>query len=347
MPVGLDLGSHTFRAVELIEIKGNVSLTKFGSYENPRISLESQSAEDLLHYTAAIKDFFAEVGFSGTDVFTSIPEAEVFTRVVKMPQMSEKELRSSILFEIEQYIPLPSKDINYDLQIIDNDAIDRDKMNVLIVAAKKEVANKYVGLIKGAGLSPKGLEPETLSISRALGGDGVGSNAALIVNFGSNASQIIVNYRGFVRFTRSMSIGGNALTRAVIQSLNLEYNQAEEYKRTYGLDNNQAEGKVFNAIKPVFDNVLSEIRRAKVFYTTHNPNVIINRIILCGGTALMPGLLFYVANNLDLEVELANPWRNIVFSDRMQSQKEQLIEMGPVFVSAVGLALKELRKNVV
>ena len=345
MPVGLDLGSHTIRAVELDNIKGSVVLTRFGSYENPKISLESKTKEDLLTYTAALKSFFSEIGFSTPEVYTSLPESYVFTRVIKLPQMSEKELKTSIAFEAEQYIPLPLKDVSYDFQIIDNDLVDKDKMNVLLVAAKKEFLSKYVALVKGSGLSPKGLEPETLSLTRALNASVGKANASIIVNFGTNDSQIIVTYKGFVRFTRSISVGGGTITRAVAQGLGLEYAQAEEYKRTYGLDPSQAEGKVYNAIKPVFDGILGEIKRSRVFYTTHSPSVIINRIILCGGTALMPGLLFYVTNNLDLETELANPWRNIVFSDRIDSQKEKIMELGPIFVTAVGLALKELKKD--
>jgi type IV pilus assembly protein PilM len=145
-----------------------------------------------------------------------------------------------------------------------------------------------------------------------------------------------------VRFTRSISIGGDDLTKAVEQNLGFDFSQAEEYKKTYGLDSKQAEGKVAAAIRPIFDQILNEAKRAKVFYTTHNPNVIINRMIIAGGSALMPGLLFYVANNLDIEVELANPWRNVSLAKGIESQKDQIFENGPTYVTAVGLALKVL-----
>jgi type IV pilus assembly protein PilM len=343
--IGLDLGSHSIRAVELENARGNITLKKFGIYENPKISLEENTKDSIHEYASAIKHFFSDVGFSTPNVVAALPESDVFTRVIKIPQMSEKDLKSSIAYEAEQYIPLPLKDVTYDFQLMDNDPLEREKMNVLLVAAKKDILNKYVSILRAAKLVPKGLEPETLAMGRTLGDTEQRPSASVIVNLGASSSEIIVTYKGFVRFTRSISIGGVALSRAVAQNLNMEYAQAEEYKVTYGLDSSQASGKVFNALKPVFDNIISEVSRSRVFYTTHNPNVIINRVILSGGTALMPGLLFYMANNLDLEVELANPWRNIVFSEKLAAKKDQLAAQGPLFVIPVGLALKELRKK--
>ena len=345
MPIiGLDLGTHTIRAVELDVNKGSIVLSKFGSYENPRISLNSGSKDDLKLYSAALRDFFSDVGFSSENVVAAIPESEVFTRVIKVPQMSAKDLKTSINFEAEQYIPLPLSEVSYDFEIIDTDLQEKDKMEVLLVAAKNSTTKKYVNLLKSSGLSPSGLEPETLAITRAITQNDQRPSATIILNIGNNDSQIIIAHKEHVRFTRTIAIGGDTLTKSVAQSLNLEYFQAEEYKKTYGLEKAQAEGKVFEALKPVFDNIIAEIKRSRIFYATRNPNVNISRIVLSGGTALMPGLLFYMVNNLDLEVELANTWRNISFSSRISNHKEILQNVGPNFVTAVGLALKEVQK---
>ena len=132
------------------------------------------------------------------------------------------------------------------------------------------------------------------------------------------------------------------MSKLISQELSLDAAQAEEYKKTYGMDAGQGDGKIFNVIKPVFDNILGEINRSKTYYTSHSPSVTISKVILSGGTALMPGLLFYIASNLDCEVELANPWKNILLSSKLQKDKDVLIEQGPVYVTSVGLALKEV-----
>ena len=346
MPIiGLDLGRNKFRAVELDNEKGKVVLKKYGTYENSKLNLASESKGDLDAYSNSIKSFISDTGFSTTSIAVSLPESEVFTRVIKLPLMTEKELKTSIMFEAEQYIPLPLKDVNFAFQIIDADITEKDKMNVLLVAAKNTILEKYVNILKNAGLVPKGIEPETLAIERALSSNPNQPSASILVNIGSHETLLIVTYRGFVRFTRSLNMGGDDLTKAAQQHLGLDIAQAEEYKKTYGLDVNQVEGKVYEAVKPVVDNILAEIKRSRIFYTTHNPSVNINKVILSGGTALMPGLLFYFANNLDLEVELANPWRNIQIHEKLESQKQHLIEQGPVFAGPVGLALKEVKQS--
>jgi type IV pilus assembly protein PilM len=86
-----------------------------------------------------------------------------------------------------------------------------------------------------------------------------------------------------------------------------------------------------------------EIKRSKIFFTTHNPNITIERVILSGATAQMPGLFIYMANNLDLQVELANPWKNVVISDKLPTNKDSLAEKGPVYATSVGLALKGVK----
>ncbi|MFZ5425208.1 MAG: type IV pilus assembly protein PilM [Patescibacteria group bacterium] len=340
--VGLDLGTYSIKALEIDEIKGNKVLKNFTVFNDAKLNLESNTKEDLDYYSEKLKEIFSENGFTSNQVIVSLPESDVFTRVIKVPQMGEKDLKSSIAFEAEQYIPLPLKEVNYDFQIIDTDSIDKNKMDVLLVAAKQAVLSKYVAILKDAKLVPKGLEPETLAIGRVLGDNPSRPSASIILNMGELSTEIIVTYKGYVRFTRSISMGGDTLSRSLAQALNFDFNQAEEYKKTYGLDSTQADGKVYEVLKPLFDNITAEIKRSKIFYTTHNPNVIINRVILSGGAALMPGLLFYMANNLDLEVELANPWRNIRISEKILSKKEYLTDSGPMFVTAVGLAMKGL-----
>lgn len=343
MPIlGLDLGRHNFRAVEIDKDKGRILLSKFSNFDNPKLNIEATAKEDIQLYASALKEFINESGFTTRNVVCSLPEQQVFMRVIKVPEMSDKDLKNSIQFEAEQYIPMPLREVNLSYQKIDSDFDDKSKMNVLLVAAKKTVLDKYIHLLKEAKLTPKGLEPEALALGRILGDNEERPSASIIVNVGIDSTLIIITYRGFVRFTRSVPIGGEALTKAIQQALNLDYAQAEEYKKAYGLDSNFAEGKVFNILKPIFDNVVTEITRSKIFFTTHNPNVNINRVILCGGTALMPGILFYMATNLDLEVELANPWKNVTVSPKLEPKKELLVEQGPVFSTSVGLALKEI-----
>ena len=343
MPVvGLHLGNHSFKAAELERSKDGPVLKKYGIYRNPKVSFSSSDNSDIKDYSSALDAFFSEVGFSTRDVVVSLPEHEVFVRTIKVPNMSEKELGSSIQFEAEQYVPLPIKEVTLSYQLLGPDNFEKDKMEVLLVAAKKEIVTRHVDVLKKAHLVPRGLEPETLAISRVLGSSAQNPNATVIVSVNTENTLIVVAYKGFVRLTRSVAAGGDALTRAIQQGLSLDYMQAEEYKKTYGLDQTKVDGKVFAALKPVFDSIISEVNRSKVFFSSRNAHVIINKVVVSGGTALMPGLLLYMVNNLDVEVELANPWRSVNFSPKLESEQEKILGLGPLFVTPVGLALKEV-----
>lgn len=347
MPIiGLDIGRERFRAVEIDRAKGVQVLKNFGAYDGPSLDLNFTN-EDLVEvYAQAVKNFIKGHHFNTSHVVVALPEQDIFLRVINTPVMEYKELKDFIALGAEEYIPIPISDVTFDVQILQGSQAQQignsTTMSVLLVASKNQVLAKYVDLIKRAGLTPRGIEPETLSIERILGDTSERPSASIIVHIGAMSTQLIISYKGFVQFTRSVSVGGDELTRAVQKGLGLEAVQAEEYKKAYGLDETQVEGKVYGAIKPVFDNILMEINRSKTYYTTHNPDVIINRVTLSGGTALMPGLLAYMVNKLDVEAELANPWRNIKLDEKIEHSRDALMESGPIYSTAVGLALKEV-----
>jgi type IV pilus assembly protein PilM len=342
MPViGLNIGKRSFRAVELETKKDKLILNAFGTFINPKITADPNSPEDIKLVAGALEQFVSETGFSTSDVILSIDETHVFMRIIKLPIMSDKELRSSIKYEAEQYIPLPLDQVNVSYQKLDQDFTEKGKMSVQIVAARKDTVEKYVEILRKAKLVPRAIEPETIALGRSLGDSQEAPSGTMILEMGYSSSLIVVSYGGFVRFTRALPIGGDVITKTIMQNLGLDQDQAEEYKKAYGLDDFQGEGKVALVVKPIIDNLILEVQRAAVFFTNHNPSANIKRVILSGGTALMPNLLSYVANKLDLEVILANPLNNIEISPKLEKQKQQLIDDAPIYSSAIGLALRK------
>ena len=126
------------------------------------------------------------------------------------------------------------------------------------------------------------------------------------------------------------------MTRSLAQGLEFTPAQAEEYKRTYGLSADQLEGKIFALIKPMIDTIISELKRIFVFYQEKYKDERIESILLSGGTAKMPGIVVYIAENLNVEAQLANPWAGVVKDERFAVLDAE----GPTFAVAVGLALK-------
>lgn len=335
--VGLDLGQQTIRAIELDK---NV-ITRFGSYENP-VATEATEDEKLEAYSNVLKTFFSEVGFSTPNVVIGLEESNVFMRIITVPQMNDKDLKNAIMYEAEQHIPLPIKEVSLSYKPLGIDFKDKTKMQVQIVAAKQQVLEKYVEMVKNARLMPKAIEPETLAMGRVLGDTEALPVGTIILDMGHLSSLIVVVHGGHVRFTRAVAIGGLVISKSLQQQLALDSNQADEYKKVYGLDRTHFEGKIYDVIKPIIDSIIAEIKRASLFFTNNNPSATIKRVILTGGTALMPGLLYYVANNLDLEVELANPLKGLEISSRLKDKANLLKQQAPLFSTAIGLALKEV-----
>lgn len=340
--VGLSFGKSTFRAVELDKRKDGIIITNIGTYENPKLNFQSDQKEDTDLIADHISEFFKEMGFNTTHVVMGLDESQVFMRIIKVPIMNDKEMKSAVRYEAEQYIPLPLDQINLSFQKLDPDLIEKDKINVQIVAAKKDVLERYVNIAKKAKLVPYAIEPETLALGRVLGDSAASPLGTIIMDMGFSGSIIVVCYGGFVRFTRSIPIGGDVITKAIQQELNLDIQQAEEYKKVYGLDPMQAEGKIYNVIRPIIDNLILEVKRATVFFTKHNSSATIKRLILTGGTALMPELLSYIAKNVDFEVQIANPLANLPLASKLESKRQELNNEGATYSTAIGLGLREI-----
>src|SRR3989344_5487937 len=189
-----------------------------------------------------------------------------------------------------------------------------------------------------AGLQPVALETEIVAVSRALVGNNPFSPSTLIIQMGATTTDLAVSSKGLILLTRSISTGGLALTRALAQHFNFEIPQADEYKKVYGMMEDQLEGKVFEVLKPVVDIILGETKRVIQAYNSKYSQTPIKRVVLSGGGARMPGLVIYFAGSLGLEVQGADPW---YFVSKDKSIIAKLASEAPLYSVAVGLALRE------
>ena len=338
---GLDIGSHSIKLVQLSGSSQSPSFVTAGQFQTPPQALLSEADEDLQELANVIKNLIKEAKVTTNRVITSLPESQIFTRVVEMPQLSKQEMQSAIDYEAEQYVPLPMTEVTLTWQILSTkvNAEKKTVMEVLLVAAPKNLINKYLKILKMADLSPVSVETETTAIVRSLVQRIEGSPTTLLVSLGASTTDLTVVTDGKISFTRSIATGGVALARAVANDLGFELDQAVEYMKTYGLDSSQLEGKVTASIKPVFDVIVNEIRRAIAFYQTKHPDKPAKRVVLTGGASKLPGVVIYLAEALGLEVQIGNPWDGISLPSQIS---KKLIDEGTSYGVAVGLALKQV-----
>ncbi len=346
---GLDIGSNSIKAVELEQKDGRFHLRTFGYYPAPTGAIFSDAEMDQKELSKHIRELVEESQIKSRNVVTAFPESLVFTRVIEVPAVDEKDLASAIEWQAEQYIPMPLSEIRLSWMVLDKDLLERSrqskdekkpKIKVLLVAAPNPLINRYLNIVRDAGLLPTAFETEIVAITRSLATVGDGSDpTTLLMSIGASTTDLAVVSNGVIQFTRSIGTGGTALARAISQELGFDMNQAEEYKKAYGLLEDQLEGKIMKVIKPVFDVIVNEVERAIMYFQTHNPSTTVRRLVLTGGTAQLPGLVVFMAKALGLEVLVGDPWQNVIVPDRFKSKTSQ-IENQVVYAVSVGLAMR-------
>lgn len=334
--IGLDIGSHSIKLIEIDRRKKEMVLVAAGSAPTPPKALLSGSGADIEGIAGVVNKLWKDTGAKTKNVNISLPESQVFTRVIEVPQLNSRELTSAIKWEAEQYIPMPLDQVTVDFSILrESRDTGTNKMEVLLVASPKTLVEKYVTILEYADLTPVVVETEIIAATRALIRSAGSVRTIMIVSLGAQTTDLAIVRNGIVAFTRSISAGGEALSRAVAQSFGFEISQAEEFKKTYGLEKDKLEGKIVAAVRPIMDTIIAEMKRAIAFYQEKFKDEQIGVVLLSGGTARVPGMVVYMAENIGIEVQLANPWIGIVRDARFKVLENE----GSVYSVAVGLAI--------
>jgi type IV pilus assembly protein PilM len=339
--LGLDIGSHSIKAVQLSGSLENPVFVAAGQIETPKkasdqVSL-ADSDESVAAVANAIKTLHKEAHFSTSKVVTALSESHIFTRVVELPALKQSEIKEAITWEAEQYVPVPINEVKLDWQVLGN--VSRTgKVEVLLVAAPISLVDRTMKIIRAANLNPISLETETTAVVRSLVQRIEGAPTTLVLSIGASTTDLSIVSTGRISFTRSIATGGQALARGVAQELGFELDQATEYMKTYGLDPTSLEGKVMQAIKPIFDVIVNEIRRVLAYYANKHPELPVKRVVVTGGAAKLPGLVIYLAEALGLEVQVGNPWEGISLPGQVA---KKLADDATSYAVSVGLALKQ------
>lgn len=333
--VGIDIGSKSIKVVELNKVGGNFQLKSSGAVGYSGLSPDKIIDEkDFLAISQIVKKIVKQIDISTREVNISLPEPLIFTRVIKFPLLSDAEVGAAVKWEAEQYIPIPINEAIVQYSILDRNE-QKQSTSVLLVAAPKNVVEKYVKVIHLAGLTPISAETELTALARSISPD---KGVSLLLDLGASSVDMAITRDSKVIFTRSIPVAGETFTRAVSQSLGITMQQAEEYKKTYGLSTNQLEGKVKLALEPVFKMVTDEIKKAIHFFQTEEKEEAPTTIVVSGGSSLTPELISYLTEILGLETVTGNPF------SKVSIDPETLKNLTPylsLYGTAVGLAMME------
>ncbi|OGG13675.1 hypothetical protein A2773_00070 [Candidatus Gottesmanbacteria bacterium RIFCSPHIGHO2_01_FULL_39_10] len=335
--IGLDIGFHSIKAVELGRVNNNTQLISLGSIAMPEQAILGDNPNDEKIVVDTIGKLFHDMKVKSNIVNTSLPESSVYTRVIEVPRLTDKELAASIHWEAEQYIPLPIDQVNLDYAVLGNGKTG-NTMQVLLVAAPLAIIERYTRILSRADLVVSSIETDAISILRVIPQTLPEKANILLINIGARSTDICIVRQRVLTFVRTVPSGGDSFTRAIAEELGFALPQAEEYKRAYGLDNTKLEGKIAASIAPVFSIILEEIKKILVYFREHNPEDKITTSLLFGGSAKLPGLMSYIASETGIDTILGNPFENIYVDPKIKAQVESNFS---TFAIATGLALKE------
>lgn len=304
---GLEFGSSSIKVAQ-VTLTGPKTfvVNAIGSGVNSAGSLDFLDTAVSQKIASSLKKVIAESGIKEKRVVVAIPESHVFSRIIEMPPMSEAELTSAISWEAEQFVPIPITDVELDYSIVDPGNNKDKKMLVYMVAAPKKKLQAMVDFLIQVGLDPIAVESEMVAIARSLSYL-PSSGPTLILSLGALSTLIGILKDSSLLFSYVTQVGGVALTRSLSQTLTLPLPQAEEYKKTYGVEPSQLEGKVRKGLLIGLSQIVDEMRKAmEYFATTHNERV--GRILLTSGGAYLPGLVTYLTEEFGgIEVVVADP----------------------------------------
>lgn len=335
---GLDVSESSIKAMQLVAGKQGFSAHGFAKTDIPPGIIANHSIVNPDKLAGYIQKTLAEGKIDSKYVVASIPEAKSFVRVINLPQMDEKQIETAVPFEFEQNIPIPVDQVYFDWQILNKPA---DGYELLVTATPKDYIDSLIDVLKKLKLKPVAFELESQAAARALLDADNLDSSNLIIDISELQSSLMLVSKNELQYTSSIPIGGKTFTESIARNLGISAPEAEQAKREQGLVADSKKRNIRQAILPVLDSIVDEIRNVMRFYDEHYKNHLpLKEVIVCGGGAKLLGLSDYVAARLNLgathqlsNVVLGNSLRHLAQADASKVD-------GLVYTTAIGLAIR-------
>lgn len=333
--LGIDIGRSSIKIVELKKEGAGMKLLTYGFSENNTIvgKVDWQKDED---YTAKIINKILEKsGARGTSAIAALPTFSVFSSVINLSNISDKEIESAIQWEAKKVIPLPLDEMVLDWRKVEEEDKKSKNTKILLTGAPKTLVQKYVAIFKKAKINLLSLETETFSLIRSLLGNDKATT--MIVEIGASTTDITIAHKSVPVLNRSIDVGGLSITNAISKNLNIGQERAEQFKYDLGINlAGSQEDIVPKTILESVSPIVNEIKHLLNLYEGKN-NSKVEKIVLSGGSALLPNFSDYLSKILDMNVIIGDPWSRINYPSDIE---QVLKEVGPRLSVAIGLAMR-------
>ena len=340
--IGLDIGSSSIKLVELMEGKNGFKLQSLGISPLPPEAIVDGALMDSVTIIDTIRDLITTSKVKTKDVVTSVSGHSVIVKKITLPLMTEGELEESIRWEAERYIPFDINDVNIDFQIFGSNPENPEVMDVVLVAAKKDIINDYVSVIMEAGLNPVIIDIDAFALENmlAINYDIGKEEVVVIANVGASTTNINILKNNISSFTRDIFKGGNQITEDIQRQLHVDYDEAERVKVGSKIDVT-SRSIIQNLLKTASESLALEIRNSLDFFQSTTAYEKINKLYLSGGGSKIKDFDIILQQEIGIPVEIVNPFTKIEYSEK-NFNAEYLREIGPIMAVGVGLASRKV-----
>lgn len=339
--VGLDIGSHSLKLAEILETNEGYILNQFAQMPLTKGVIKDGLLIDQENLTQTLKELFKNTSLKRKGIVTSLSGHSVIVKKVTLPVTEKEELRELLNDEVGKYLPFDNmEDVNFDFQILGENAFNPNQTDIMIVAAKKEIVYSFTDAIKNAGLSVEIMDVDSFALETMYeeNYDFEENDVDVIINIGASITNINVVKNGTATFARDFTLGGNAVTEALQKQRNISFEEAEKIKMQV---HNEGITELNPSLITYAESICAEIERSIDYFRSISGGENIRKILFAGGGAKIPGLTKQLAQRLNIETELINPFKNIAFNEKAIAPT-YIGEVGPIAGVVVGLALRRI-----
>lgn len=360
--LGIDIGTSSIKLVEFVSDAGRPRLVTYGYIEQSVDLIKSDTPEMRNRLVGLIQQLLKSAGATADRAVAALPSFAVFTSIISLPQMGEKDLLAAIRWEAKKFVPMPLEEMILDWRIIkepekkaapavagqesqanpaqtvvSTGAQPKDR-KILLTAAPKGLVQRYIDIFRMMNLRLTSLETEAFALERSLIGND--PSPVLVIDIGAMATDMSVITHGIPILNRSIDVGGDTFTKAIMRSLSIDQTRAEQFKRDFGLSpGGEGANQIPQALELVVASIINEVRYCLNLYQGQAETGKVEKILLAGGSAFLNGLADYISRMLNLKVFIGDPWARVVYPTDLEPV---LKEIGPRFAVAIGLAMRDI-----
>lgn len=307
----LDIGTNAIRVVQLKKSGSGWALEHYGYAPVDSKITGSDSEESRRKVGEVIMTAVGQSGIKSKNVIIGLPSSKTFTTIIDVPMASESELRSTMKYQIDQYIPMSVDDAKVDWALLGNSLRAQNQQEVLLSSVAKQYSEDRLELVESLGFNVIAAEPDPIAMVRALSTEGaaaVGSTAVLQLDMGESSTDIAIVYGDSPRLVRTIPTGIGSLVKSTVTNLSVQDDQARQFIIKFGLAPDRLEGQVLRALEGTLDNFAAEVVKSIKFFETRYPSVAVGGVLVTGFAATIPQFDQYLAGKVGKSVQLGNPW---------------------------------------